>query len=127
MFVWVLYLQLDRNRDGHLNVHELKAHIRNHECGNLPENLAAHILKMHDDDFNGQLDFEEFYQMSIRQEWLFSRAVAKYCKLIVPSPHRPEQDEIGKQEKSLIFCTSFLFNSIFNNFLIYDIIIFDEI
>lgn len=52
---------------------------------------------MHDDDMNGQLDFEEFYRMSVRQEWLFSRLLVKYCRLIVPSPHRPEQDEIGKR------------------------------
>lgn len=58
--------------------------------------MANHILRMHDDDGNGQLDFEEFYRMSLRQEWLFSRLLVKYCKLIVPSPHRPEQDEIGK-------------------------------
>lgn len=87
-------------------MHELKQHIRNHECRNLPENLAHHILKMHDDDFNGQLDFEEFYKMSLQQEWLFSRVLARYCKLIVPSPHRPEQDEIGKIEIFILISIS---------------------
>lgn len=79
-----------------MDVRELKHHIRNQQCRQLPENLANHILRMHDDDGNGQLDFEEFYRMSVRQDWLFNRLLVKYCKLIVPSPHRPEQDEIGK-------------------------------
>ena len=51
---------------------------------------------MSDEDSDGSLDFEEFYQLSLRQEWLFSRLVFKYCKMIVPSPHRPEIDETGK-------------------------------
>lgn len=96
---------MDTDRNGYLNIHELKRHIRNHQCRELPENLAHHILQMHDQDSNGQLDFEEFYQLSVRQEWLFSRFVQKYCRMIVPSPHRPEQDEIGKE--ILIF--SYLF------------------
>lgn len=62
----------------------------------LPENIANHILQMSDFDSNGFLDFEEFYTLTLRQEWLFSRMVKKYCQLIVPSPHRPEQDEVGK-------------------------------
>lgn len=84
------------DRDGKLSIVEMKNLIKNHQCRNLPENLANHILRMNDEDLDGFLDFEEFYRMSIRQEWLFSRYLAKYCKMIVPSPHRPEQDEIGK-------------------------------
>lgn len=93
---------MDTDRNGYVNIRELKNYIRNRQCRQLPENLAAHILRMHDDDMNGQLDFEEFYRMSVRQEWLFSRLLAKYCKLIVPSPHRPGQDEIGKHRMGRI-------------------------
>lgn len=59
---------------------------------------------MHDEDSNGRLDFEEFYRMSVRQEWLFSRMMVKYCKMIVPSPRREPQDEIGKIEFIFIEC-----------------------
>lgn len=92
----LVHFQLDTDRNGLINIRELKSHLRNHQCQQLPENLASHILRMHDDDMNGQLDFEEFYRLSVRQEWLFSRMLMKYCRLIVPSPHRPEQDETGK-------------------------------
>lgn len=87
---------MDTDRNGYVNIRELKNHIRNRQCRQFPEKLANHILRMHDDDMNGQLDFEEFYRMSVRQEWMFKRMLLKYCKLIVPSPHRPEQDEIGR-------------------------------
>ena len=87
---------MDTNNDGRLNIRELKQHIKNFECRNLPDYLAKHILRMSDEDSDGSLDFEEFYQLSLRQEWLFSRLVFKYCKMIVPSPHRPEIDETGK-------------------------------
>lgn len=87
---------MDEDRDGRLNIRELKAHIRNFQCRNIPEHLANHILKMSDEDSDGALDFEEFYRLSLRQEWLFSRLIFNYCKMIVPSPHRPEHDETGK-------------------------------
>lgn len=61
----------------------------------MPQYLANHILKMSDDDSDGVLDFEEFYQMSRRQDWMINRLLFKYCKLIVPGPRRQEQDEIG--------------------------------
>lgn len=87
--------QLDTDRDGRLNIRELKAHIRNFQCRNLPDYLANHILRMSDDDSDGVLDFEEFYKLSLRQEWLFSRLIFNYCKMLVPAPNR-ERDETGK-------------------------------
>lgn len=87
--------QLDTDRDGRLNIRELKNHIRNFQCRNLPDYLANHILRMSDDDSDGVLDFEEFYKLSLRQEWLFSRLVFNYCKMLVPAPNR-ERDETGK-------------------------------
>lgn len=98
-FYWnsivVAFFQLDTDRDGRLNIRELKQHIRNFQCRNLPDYLANHILRMSDDDSDGALDFEEFYKLSLRQEWLFSRLVFNYCKMIVPAPNRP-RDETGK-------------------------------
>lgn len=98
----LLLFQLDTDRDGRLNLRELKAHIRNFQCRNLPDYLANHILRMSDDDSDGALDFEEFYKLSLRQEWLFSRLVFNYCKMIVPAPNR-ERDETGKNKRLLIF------------------------
>lgn len=101
---------MDTNHDGRLNIRELKQHIKNFQCRNLPDYLAKHILRMSDDDSDGALDFEEFYQLSLRQEWLFSRLVFKYCKMIVPSPHRPEEDETGKNTHIIFFyLDNFLF------------------
>lgn len=90
-------LQLDTDRDGRLNIRELKNHIKNYQCRDLPDYLGNHILRMSDDDSDGVLDFEEFYRLSLRQEWLFSRLVFNYCKMIVPRPNR-ERDETGKNE-----------------------------
>lgn len=87
---------MDTDGDGYINVREIKEHIRNQQCRNLPPQLAKHILQMNDDDSNGVLDFDEFYQMSIRQEWLFQRLIKKYCRLIVPPPRRLDEDETGK-------------------------------
>lgn len=111
--------QLDTNHDNRLNIRELKQHIRNFQCRNLPDYLAKHILRMSDDDSDGALDFEEFYQLSLRQEWLFSRLVFKYCKMIVPLPHRPEEDETGKTNfYSLVFnLNNFYFNNEFHSTL----------
>lgn len=97
IFLFPFRFQLDTDRDGVINIRELKNHIRNFPCRNLPEYLANHILRMSDEDSDGVLDFEEFYRLSLRQDWLFSRLVFNYCKMLVPSPHRPEQDETGKQ------------------------------
>lgn len=95
-----------------LNIRELKNHIRNFQCQNLPDYLAKHILRMSDNDSDGVLDFEEFYQLSLQQEWLFSRLVFNYCKMVIPSPHRPETDEPGK---FIEFNTSVkISNSLFN-------------
>lgn len=88
--------QFDHDRDGFLSIPEMKNLIRQHQCEDIPKEVARQILLMHDDDSNGRLDFEEFYQLSQRHQWLWRGLIAKYCRVVVPSPHRPEQDEIGK-------------------------------
>lgn len=87
---------MDTDGDGYLNVREIKEHIRNQQCRDLPPHLSKHILEMNDDDSNGVLDFDEFYRMSIRQEWLFQRLVKQYCRMLVPPPRRQDADETGK-------------------------------
>lgn len=89
--------QFDTNRDGFLNIHEMKELIKHHQCEDIPKEVARQILQMNDDDSNGRLDFEEFYQLSQRHKWLFEGLLTRYCRMIVPSPHRPEQDQVGKQ------------------------------
>lgn len=80
---------------------ELQAHLRDHQCKNLPEVLVNRVLKGGDQEWIGFLDFEEFYDMSMRQEWFpVSRFMTKYCELIVPSPRRTEEDETGKISRS---------------------------
>lgn len=59
---------------------------------------------MNDDDSNGVLDFDEFYRMSVRQEWLFQRLVKQYCRLVVPPPRRQDQDETGKYIIVILAC-----------------------
>lgn len=97
---------MDIDCDGFLSIHELKLMIRNQQCSNIPVSLANHILEMHDEDSNGKLDFDEFYQMSLQQEWLFSRLLKSYCKYLVPAPHREGEDQIGE----FFFLSSNFFN-----------------
>ncbi|XP_031635937.1 rhomboid-related protein 2-like isoform X2 [Contarinia nasturtii] len=127
-----LFDALDRNHDGVLNIRELKNHIKSYPCRNLPDYLEKHILRMSDSDGDEVLNFEEFYQLSLQQEWLFSRLVFKYCKMIVPSPHRPDEaDETdGAYERSMKVCppplTMITFSIVEIIMFLFDIIYFSE-
>lgn len=89
-------MQYDRDSNGYLDIKEMKTMIRNHQCDTLPKGLARHIVEMADENNDGRIDFDEFYKMSFEHEWLFKGLVARYCKLIVPSPHRGTTfDETG--------------------------------
>lgn len=89
-----MFTQLDSDNDGHLSIHELKGLIRQQQCGRVPRGVARQILDMNDINGDGQLDFEEFFTMSRRNQWLFKRYLVNYCKLIVPAPRR-EEDQTG--------------------------------
>lgn len=89
-------LQFDTDRDGHLDIHEMKRLIRRHQCEQIPKGIARQILEMHDTNNDERLDFEEFYALSQEHEWLFKGFLIKYCRMIVPSPHREGQDETGE-------------------------------
>lgn len=95
--LFTLLSQYDTDQDGFLNVNEMKILIRHHQCDQIPKEVARQILAMHDEDENNRLDFEEFYRLTQRHDWIFRGLLVKYCKMIVPSPHRPEQDEVGKK------------------------------
>lgn len=92
---------MDTNHNGVLDVRELQAHLRDHQCKNLPDVLVDRVLKTNDDhEWIGCMDFEEFYELSLNQEWFpISRFMTKYCEMIVPSPCRTD-DEIGKKKKT---------------------------
>ncbi|XP_055305012.1 rhomboid-related protein 2-like [Sitodiplosis mosellana] len=125
-----IFESLDTNNDGRLNIRELKQHIKNLQC-RLPEYLAEHIFRMSDEDSDGALNFEEFYQLSLRQKWLFSHLVFRYCKMIVPSPNRPEADETdGAYERSMTVCppplTMITFSIVEIIMFLVDIIYFSE-
>lgn len=73
----------------------MKRLIRSQRCEGLPKGMAGAILEVHDENGDGRLDFEEFYRMSQQNQWLFKGMLIKYCKMIVPSPHREEVDQTG--------------------------------
>lgn len=88
-----IFNMFDRDRDGYLGICEMKQLIRRHQCDAIPKGVARQILEVADDDGDGRLDFEEFYAMSQEHNWLFKGFMVKYCRMIVPSPHREEVDE----------------------------------
>lgn len=53
---------------------------------------------MSDKNGDGVLDFEEFYQMSRKYDWLFMRMMHKYVNLVVPPPRRAQRAGIGKND-----------------------------
>lgn len=69
---------------------------------NLSTCIASQILKKYDADFDGMLNFEEFYQMSLQKECAFNRIVFKYCKLVVP-PRIRREDSVGKFNQKTSF------------------------
>lgn len=73
----------------------MKRLIQRHQCESLPKGIARSILDMHDSNNDGRLDFEEFYSLSQEHGWLFKGFLVKYCKMIVPSPHRDDEDQPG--------------------------------
>lgn len=62
----------------------MKRLIKNHQSQNLPKGLSTQILKEADRNNDRQLDFEEFYNLSLQHEWLFQSYIQRYCHLIVP-------------------------------------------
>lgn len=77
----------------------MKRLIRSQQCDCLPKGIARNILEMHDGNDDGRLDFEEFYALSQEHTWLFKGYVARYCRMVVPSPHRDDADQTGRYKR----------------------------
>ncbi|KAL5277083.1 RHBDL2 family protein [Megaselia abdita] len=73
-------------------------------CRDIPNNLASQIMQMSDRDNNGQLNFEEFFQLSQRHPWIITNLLRNYCRIVVPSPHREEDQIDGAYERQMNFC-----------------------
>lgn len=54
------------------------------ECKDLPKNVAKNLLKMHDDDKDGKLSFNEFLRLSKGNKWIVHDWCIKYCKYVIP-------------------------------------------
>lgn len=100
-----IFEHYDTDNDGLVSIHELKGLIEAGVCRDIPYHIAKQILTLSDTDFNGQLNFEEFYHMSQRHKWLVRNILARYCRLIVPPPKSLEGDQLdGAYEKQMSIC-----------------------
>lgn len=83
------------------------------QCNDLPKGLAKAILNRHDDDGDGRLDFEEFFNLSQEHHWLVRDICVKYCRYVVPRRNGAVADETGKpRSAALMVC---MFTSSINN------------
>lgn len=90
-----IFDKYDRNKTGLLSIQELKRMINNRRCPDLPKGFVKKLMKTADQNNDGHLDFEEFYQMSREHHYLFRDMCVRYCKLVVPSRNPGMVDETG--------------------------------
>lgn len=97
-----IFDKYDRNKTGLLSMQELRRMINNRRCPDLPKGFVKNLLKTADQNNDGHLDFEEFYQMSREHHYLFRDMCVRYCKLVVPSRNPMTVDETdGEYERSM--------------------------
>lgn len=96
---FLVLLQYDINRDGFLSKKELKKLIKENpgQCADLPKGITKEMLKMHDDNNDGQLDFEEFFKLSQNHNWVVRDWCVKYCRYVVPRRDGAIHDETGEK------------------------------
>lgn len=72
--------------------------VREHpaRCSELPKGLAKTVLNIHDEDGDGRLSFDEFFNLSQEHNWLVRDWCVKYCRYIVPRRNGAVADETGK-------------------------------
>lgn len=122
-----IFDKYDRNGTGSLSIQELKRMINNRRCPDLPKGFAKNLLKTADQNNDGRLDFEEFYQMSREHHYLFRDMCVRYCKLVIPSRNPIIADETdGEYERSMTFwpppLTMIIFSIVEIIFFVIDII-----
>jgi rhomboid-related protein 1/2/3 len=81
-----------------LSKKELKNLIKQNpgQCQDLPKGISKAMLKMHDIDNDGQLDFEEFYKLSQEHNWVVREWCVKYCRTFIPRRDGVVADETGE-------------------------------
>ncbi|XP_053683799.1 rhomboid-related protein 2 isoform X2 [Sabethes cyaneus] len=100
-----IFDKYDKNGTGLLSIQELKRMINHRRCPDLPKGFVKKLHKQADQNNDGQLDFEEFYQMSREHQYLFRDMCVRYCRLVVPSRNPAVADEPdGEYERSMTFC-----------------------
>lgn len=122
-----IFDKYDRNRTGLLSIQELKRMINNRRCPDLPKGFVKNLMKAADQNNDGHLDFEEFYQMSREHHYLFRDMCVRYCRLVVPSRNPAVTDEPdGEYERSMTFwpppLTMIVFSVVEILFFVVDII-----
>lgn len=77
---------------------ELKRLIKENpgQCQELPKGISKEILKHADSDNDGQLNFEEFYNLSLEHNWIVRDWCVKYCRMVVPRRDGGAPDETGE-------------------------------
>lgn len=97
---FLVLLQYDINRDGFLSKKELKNLIKQNpgQCNDLPKGIHKAMLKMHDGNNDGQLDFEEFFKLSQEHNWIIHDWAVKYCRYVIPRRDGSVHDETGESK-----------------------------
>lgn len=100
--------QYDSNHDGFLSRKELKRLIKENpgQCQDLPKGISKAIIAQADIDNDGQLDFEEFYKLSLEHKWLVREICVRYCRYLVPLRDGAISDETGKCDLRTLVTTN---------------------
>lgn len=122
-----IFDKYDRDHTGNLSIQELKRMINSRRCPDLPKGFAKKLMKAADQNNDGYLDFEEFYQMTREHHYLFKDMCVRYCRLVVPSRNPVAADEPdGEYERSMTFwpppLTMIVFSIVEIIFFVIDII-----
>ncbi|XP_062565788.1 rhomboid-related protein 2 isoform X1 [Armigeres subalbatus] len=90
-----IFDKYDRSKTGLLSIQELKRMINSRRCPDLPKGFVKNLMKNADQNNDGHLDFDEFYQLSREHHYLFRDMCVRYCKLVCPSRNPATVDETG--------------------------------